>query len=102
MTNDKYRKDLLLLTDPKSGQQQIEIQESDVPMLAKAMRQAQPNKLLKMKAVIEATGLSRSRLYALMATKEFPAAIKEGASSLWSAQAVQEWIDAKASDAKAS
>ncbi len=52
-----------------------------------------PERLLRLPDVMEQTGLSRSRLYSLMAAKEFPQPMKEGASSLWPQSCVQRWID---------
>ena len=54
------------------------------------------NRLLRLEAVMNATGLSRSSIYAYMAAKTFPAAIKIGERSIaWEERAVREWVAAR-------
>lgn len=45
--------------------------------------------------VLEMTGCSRTRIYALMKAGEFPLPIKVWGRSLWSAREVTAWCDAK-------
>lgn len=53
-------------------------------------------KLLRIKNVINITGLSRSHIYFLAKNKEFPAPVKLGKnSSAWIEAEVIEWIESK-------
>ena len=47
--------------------------------------------LRNLKQVIEMTGCSRTRIYALMKDGQFPLPIKAWGRSLWSAQEVNAW-----------
>lgn len=52
--------------------------------------------LIKLKAVINMTGLSRSGIYALIQKRAFPKPIKlSERSSAWVVSEVQEWIESK-------
>ena len=52
-----------------------------------------PNKILKLNAVIDATGLSRSAIYHRMKHGEFPRSIPLGERSVgWSEKEIQRWI----------
>lgn len=54
------------------------------------------NRLLKLKTVIDVTGISRSHLYALVEKGEFPKQIKlSERSSAWIESEVQGWIDSR-------
>ena len=54
------------------------------------------NKLLRMKNVLEKTGLGRSTVYALMKEKDFPQSIRvSGRSVAWVEADVDEWINKK-------
>ena len=54
------------------------------------------NRLLKVKNVIEITGVSRSHLYALAQKGEFPKQVKlTERSSAWVESEVQDWIDTR-------
>ena len=49
--------------------------------------------LAKLPAVMNATGLSRSAVYAKVKTREFPAPVKLGERSVaWPVEAVRTWI----------
>ena len=53
-------------------------------------------KLMRRTAVEEATGYSRSKIYALMAAGEFPAPVHTGAKTVaWVEDEVADWIHAK-------
>ncbi|MCU7960972.1 MAG: AlpA family transcriptional regulator [gamma proteobacterium symbiont of Bathyaustriella thionipta] len=53
-------------------------------------------KLLRIKAVMEITGLSRTVLYRLMDDGEFPKSIQLSPRAVaWDSDAVQDWIKAK-------
>lgn len=54
-------------------------------------------KLLRLRAVEEQTGLSRSTLYRLIKSKEFPAPIQlTGARAVaWDSRAVEGWIQSR-------
>jgi prophage regulatory protein len=53
-------------------------------------------KLLKLKNVIEITGVSRSHIYALAQEGRFPKPVKlTERSSAWVASEVQEWIESR-------
>lgn len=55
-----------------------------------------PNKLLRLPDVIEATGLSRSAVYARIQTGDFPAPVKIGVrAAAWPANEVASWIEAR-------
>ncbi|CAN8140152.1 prophage regulatory protein [uncultured Thiomicrorhabdus sp.] len=52
--------------------------------------------LLKLKNVIEITGISRSHIYALAQEGRFPKPVKLTArSSAWVASEVEEWIESR-------
>ncbi len=52
--------------------------------------------LMKLRAVIETTGVSRSHIYALAQKGQFPKPVKlTERSSAWVASEVQEWIDTR-------
>jgi prophage regulatory protein len=52
----------------------------------------------KLPAVMSATGLSRSTIYARVKTLEFPAPLKLGARAVaWDVQAIRQWIDERRS-----
>jgi prophage regulatory protein len=54
------------------------------------------NRLLKVKNVIEITGVSRSHLYALAQKDLFPKPVKlTERSSAWVESEVQDWIDSR-------
>jgi prophage regulatory protein len=54
------------------------------------------NRLLKIKHVIQITGVSRSHLYALAQKGEFPKQVKlTERSSAWVESEVQGWIDSR-------
>jgi prophage regulatory protein len=56
----------------------------------------------KLPAVMTATGLSRSTLYARVKTGEFPAPVKLGARAVaWPVQSVRAWIDDRVNATKA-
>jgi prophage regulatory protein len=53
-------------------------------------------KMLRLPAVKEATGLSRSSIYAFLAAGNFPPPIKLGVRAVgWLESSVQEWVDAR-------
>ncbi|MFM1911819.1 MAG: hypothetical protein RJB18_1210 [Pseudomonadota bacterium] len=59
------------------------------------------NKLLRLKAVKEYTGLSRSSIYSLISKNAFPKNISIGSRSVaWSEEDIQGWIDQKISSSK--
>jgi prophage regulatory protein len=51
-----------------------------------------PVHLLRLPAVKQRTGLSRARIYQLIAVGQFPAQIKYGRSSLWPSNEIDEWV----------
>lgn len=57
------------------------------------------DRILRLKQVCKLTGLSKSTLYELVRTGDFPAPVKiHGRCSGWSANAVQGWIDGTLGD----
>jgi prophage regulatory protein len=56
--------------------------------------------LLRLPAVLQRTGLSRSMLYELLDRGDFPRPIKltGGRINCWSDQEIAEWIDARLSE----
>ena len=50
------------------------------------------DKLIRINQVMEVTGKARTQLYAAVKSGNFPAPIKDGASSLWVDSEVQQWI----------
>lgn len=50
------------------------------------------SKVVRLPAVMEATGLKRSTIYARMAARTFPASIKMGRSTGWLASDVEDFI----------
>ncbi|EMS8855956.1 MAG: AlpA family transcriptional regulator [Candidatus Thiodiazotropha sp. (ex. Lucinisca nassula)] len=56
------------------------------------------NRILRLPQVIELTGFSRSSIYALMKTGEFPLNIKLGQRAVgWKEQDINNWINSRAS-----
>ncbi|ENM3852861.1 AlpA family transcriptional regulator [Vibrio cholerae] len=56
------------------------------------------NRILRLPQVIELTGFSRSSIYALMKTGEFPLSIKLGQRAVgWKEQDINNWINSRAS-----
>ena len=51
--------------------------------------------LLRLPAVIAATGLSRSTIYLREQRGEFPKRVKLGASTAWPAHEVEAWVRAR-------
>lgn len=51
-------------------------------------------KLLRIAAVLERTGFSQAKLYALMQRGDFPRPIKVDGCALWPESKVSAWIDA--------
>ena len=53
-------------------------------------------KVLRLKAVIDITGLSRSSIYLLIAQNQFPRSILLGARSVgWTQQSIDQWIEGR-------
>ena len=61
------------------------------------------DRLLRLDNVIELVGFKSSKIYALIASGEFPRPIKIDSASRWRESVIQAWIDqrAAASDANA-
>lgn len=54
------------------------------------------NKVLRLKDVINTTGLSRSSIYLLMRDDKFPHNILLGARSVgWTQQSIEQWIEGR-------
>ncbi|HDK6220022.1 TPA: AlpA family transcriptional regulator [Klebsiella quasipneumoniae] len=55
-----------------------------------------PHQLLRLKQVVEKTGLKRSQIYLYMKTGRFPHSIKIGPASVaWLESEIDEWINLK-------
>jgi len=52
------------------------------------------DRFLRLQEVLYRVGVSRSTVYKLMETGQFPAQIKIGYSSVWSERAITEWMSA--------
>jgi prophage regulatory protein len=87
----------LLLIKAKDGKTRLEFEDSDLPMLARAMREAAPDRLIREPEVLAITGLSRSRMRALLAVDEFPAPYKQDESRAvaWSEKEIRAWVEAR-------
>jgi prophage regulatory protein len=60
------------------------------------------DKFLRVRAVVEITGLARSTIYALAKASRFPSPFKLGArSSAWSQREVAAWMESKKQGASA-
>lgn len=58
-------------------------------------------KVLRLKTVKEYTGLSRSSIYAMIKSCEFPASISLGSRSVgWLESDIQQWIDTRITKSK--
>lgn len=55
--------------------------------------QTDHKKLIRIKDVIQLTGLSRTSIYHYVNTGDFPSYTKFGKSSLWEYSEVQQWIN---------
>lgn len=59
------------------------------------------NKIKRIKDVKNIVGLSRSSIYAMMATENFPKSIPLGLRSVgWLESDIQDWIDSKVASSK--
>ena len=56
-------------------------------------KQIAPDRFIKIKPVLERVGLSSTSLYTLIAKQRFPAQIKIGRTSVWSENAVTQWME---------
>jgi prophage regulatory protein len=54
-----------------------------------------PDRFLRLQDVLYRIGISRSSVYKLMETGQFPAQIKIGYSSVWSERAIVAWMEAQ-------
>ena len=54
-------------------------------------------KLIRIKDVVQLTSISRSQIYLLAKSSDFPKPIKVGCSSFWIFSEVGEWVDDKIS-----
>lgn len=53
-----------------------------------------PRRILRLQDVKTATGFSRSHIYNLMASGQFPKAYKIGARAIgWDSREIEQWID---------
>jgi prophage regulatory protein len=58
-------------------------------------------KLVKLKGVMDCTGLSRSSIYAMMKSGDFPKSISIGARAIaWADNDIQSWINSRISASK--
>jgi prophage regulatory protein len=77
------------------------IMKATTPKSAAAQIQQQ-TALLRRREVERLTALSRSRIYALMASGEFPKPVRLGVMSVaWPSNEIQNWIDARIAERKA-
>jgi prophage regulatory protein len=53
------------------------------------------DKFIRLPAVIELIGIQKTKVYALVKNREFPAPLKVGASSVWSEAEIFEWMQAQ-------
>lgn len=93
---EKFRQNLQLIPR-KDGSFTVKLEPGDAAELAPLLR---PHQLLKLPAVLEKTGLSRSRIYELLQKGMFPAPVKEGSANLWSSHEVEAWVEAKVKASK--
>lgn len=54
-------------------------------------------RLIRIKDIVQRTSISRSQIYLLAKSSDFPKPIKLGTSSFWILSEVDEWIDTKIS-----
>ncbi len=58
-------------------------------------------KLVKLRAVMDWTGLSRSTIYAMMKSGDFPKSISIGARAIaWADNDIQSWVNSRISASK--
>lgn len=57
-------------------------------------------KLIRLKDVVEITGLSKSQIYALISAEKFVRQVKIARSSRWSLDAVNAWVDARVAESE--
>ena len=56
----------------------------------------QPRHIMRLPAVMQATGFGRAHIYSLMAEGRFPKAVKLGSRAVgWNSEQVQVWVDAR-------
>lgn len=56
-------------------------------------RKPSHDRLIKLKAVLDRAGVSRSTLYNMIEKGNFPKKIKIGRSTFWSEHAVNDWVE---------
>lgn len=62
-----------------------------------------PQNLLRLPAVLQRVGLSRSSLYSLVSTGEFPRSIRIGKRSVaWLETDISDWIDERVTESRSS
>jgi prophage regulatory protein len=58
-----------------------------------------PRPLLRMRAVCQSTGLSRSQLYRRLRAGEFPQPVRLSKQAIaWASNEIQDWIDARVAE----
>lgn len=97
MTTDK--RELLLFRNKEGQIERAELEESDVPLLAKAFAMSRSEtkpkeELLKMAQVEKRVGLGKSTIYDLMAVGKFPKSVSPPGvkAARWRSSEVDEWI----------
>ena len=60
-----------------------------------------PEVLLRLDAVMDRTGLKRSKLYGMIGAGTFPQPIKIDACAVWPASDISAWIDKRIADHRA-
>ncbi|MFC3816400.1 helix-turn-helix transcriptional regulator [Lysobacter sp. GCM10012299] len=94
------RRELVILKGKGDQPDRIELEESDLPMLAKAMEMAQqnssyPSRLLKLEEVEALVGLKKSAIYQRVKEGSFPppVSVKGTTAKRWREGEVAAWIE---------
>lgn len=60
-----------------------------------ATQEAEPLRLIRLREVVNKTGLSKTSIYRGIAARTFPLHVRYGKASFWSAAEVDAWIRAR-------
>lgn len=93
------KRELLIIKGKDGEHDRMEFEESDLPMLAKAMKMAQqeassPGRLLRLEEVEALVGLKKSAIYSRIKQGAFPAPIevRGTAAKRWREADITAWI----------
>jgi prophage regulatory protein len=97
----KINKSPLKQPEPKARDSFISARELLAILNKKALTPYRDDRFIRLNVVLSKVGLSRSVLYRMIEKERFPSVIKiNGSTSVWSENAVNDWMDARKEEAK--